>query len=106
MSMLNEPYPEAMPAAVQYLRIGEVELVTMSGEVLWGIKQQIEAACPAPGLWIAAYCNGGHGYIPTTKAQDEGGYEPDTSNWYCMRPPLARGAGETLAQAAIALATG
>ena len=103
LSMLNEPYPESMPVAVQHLCIGAVDLVTISGEVLWGIKEQIDSA--HQHLWIAAYCNGGHGYIPTTQAQDEGGYEPDSANWYYMRPPLARCAGEQLAEAAIAFMT-
>lgn len=55
-----------------------------------------------PGSWVAAYCNGGHGYIPTTRAQEEGGYEPDSSNWYLLRPPLVYGAGDTLVNASVA----
>jgi len=103
-TLLTQSFPDAMPVALQYLRLGGVEWLTLSGEVLWGIHQQIAKACPR--LWIAAYCNGGHGYIPTGQAQEEGGYEPDSSNWYFLRPPLVRGAGETLAEAAIAFTHG
>jgi len=92
-------YPDSMPVAMQLLRLGELQWLTLSGEVLWGIRLQIVAE--RPDLWIAAYCNGGHGYISTGPAQEEGGYEPDSSNWYFQRPPLVRGTGEMLGEAAI-----
>lgn len=105
LTMLEQPYPAHMPVAVQHLSIGEINWLMMSGEVLFGIEQQIQQALAPIKTWIAAYCNGGYGYIPTTVAQDEGGYEPDRSNWYYNRPPLAHGSADQLAQASITFVT-
>ena len=93
----------AMPAALQHLRLGPVELLALSGEVFFEIGRGIREQAGRPGLWVAAYANGGHGYISTRAAQSEGGYEPDSSNYYYGRPPLREGAAELLVEAGASL---
>ena len=92
-----------MPVIVQHLRLGPVEMVALSGEVLFQIGLGIRERLGRTGLWVAAYCNGGHGYIPTDQAIEEGGYEPDSSNYYYGRPALQPGSAERLIDAAVQL---
>ncbi len=85
-----------MPVAVQHLTLGPAEIVALSGEVLFEIGLEIRRRAARGDLWVAGYCNGGHGYIPTDAALREGGYEPDLSNYYYDRPALQAGSGEKL----------
>ena len=58
-------YAANMDVAVQPMRIGPVEIVAFSGEVFYELGQQLREQSARPDLWVAAYCNGGEGYIPT-----------------------------------------
>ena len=89
----------AMPVCVQHLQFGSVEIVALSGEVLFGIGQGIRSRSGRQNLWVAAYCNGGHGYICPDDTMREGGYEPDGSNYYYDRPALCAGAERILVEA-------
>ncbi len=91
-------YPAAVPSRLQRLRIGELTLLALSDEVFYEIGQ---AAAATGGLvWPVGYANGGGGYICTAAAYQEGGYEPNESNWFYDRPPLsAASAGELVATA-------
>lgn len=101
---LRDDCPTAMPVGVQILRLGAVRWIVLSGEVLYGIAQRLERACP--GAWIAAYAHGGHGYIPTRDAQHEGGYEPHDADFYYNRPHLVEGVDDMLVDAAAKLCLG
>lgn len=94
-------YPTHMPVVVQRLMIGPLDLLALSGEVFFEIGLRIKRLADRPCLWVAACCNGGHGYIPTGIAYDEGGYEPVRSSQVYRHPPLRPGAGEHLAEQAV-----
>ncbi|MCY2931368.1 MAG: neutral/alkaline non-lysosomal ceramidase N-terminal domain-containing protein [Planctomycetota bacterium] len=91
----------AMPVCLQHLAIGPVEIVALSGEVLYAIGRQIQDRAAREALWVAAYCNGGHGYVCTDQALAEGGYEPDASNYYYDRPAILPGAERVLVEAGL-----
>jgi neutral ceramidase len=95
-------YPAHMDVVLQPLRIGPVEIVALSGEMFYELGQQVREQSGQPDLWIASYCNGGEGYIPTQAAYAEGSYEVDNSHWFYDRPALVPGEGERLAGAAAA----
>jgi len=95
--------PGFLPAIVQRLSFGPVDLLALSGEVFVEIGQRIRNLAGRDDLWLAAYSNGGFGYVPTQEAFREGGYEPDESCWFYGQPALAAGAGERLAEAAVRL---
>ncbi len=99
-------YPESLPAVVQRLRLGPIELVALSGEVFVEIGQMIQDASGRDQLWVIGCSNGGFGYVPTREAFAEGGYEPEESCWFYGQPALAPGAGERLAEAAVELVHG
>jgi neutral ceramidase len=73
---------EPIFAEVQILRIGEWCLLAISGEPFFAIGQRICQAVPSLNLWILGYGNAYSGYLPTTRAVREGGYEVSESYRY------------------------
>jgi len=65
------------PFEVQALRIGEVAMVGLPGEVFVEYQHQIKAGSPFANTLVFAYTNGNIGYLPTAAAFPEGGYEVD-----------------------------
>lgn len=65
---------------IQALRIGELVIVALPGEVFVEIGLAIKAACESPHVMVIGYANDyGLGYVPTTDAFRQGGYEPTTA---------------------------
>ncbi len=91
---------ETVPFAVQVVRIGELAIVGLSGEVFFEFAQRIAAESPFRHTLVLGYSNGCTCYVPTEEAFVEGGYEADDSfRWYGI-PPLMPHAGEVMTQAA------
>jgi hypothetical protein len=65
---------------VQAFRIGDLALVTLMGEPFVEAQLQIKLASPARHTFVAHFCNGYAGYVPTRRAFERGGYETRTSN--------------------------
>jgi len=65
---------------VQVIKLGNtLTLVTLGSEVVvdYSLRLKKELAGPA-GVWVAGYSNDYSGYIPSTRIQEEGGYEAAT----------------------------
>lgn len=67
------------------IRIDQFTFVTFPGELFHEIGKNIKAITHSQFPFIAGYCNGSLGYLPTQKAHSEGGYEP----WSTAFDPLA-----------------
>lgn len=94
---------ETLPFVVQAIRIGDLAIVGLSGEVFLEFAHEIEAQSPFPHTLVLGYSNGCTCYIPTPQAFTEGGYEAaDSFRWYRV-PPLAPSAGDVMVQAAVRL---
>ena len=68
------PYP------VQVIKFGNaLTMVTLGSEVVvdYSLRLRKELAGPA-AIWVAGYSNDYSGYIPSTRIQEEGGYEAAT----------------------------
>jgi len=87
------------PLEIQVVRLGDLALVGVPGELFVEIGLAIKAASPAPVTAIAGYANDWQGYFPTPNAYDEGAYEvePSASSRYTAE------AGRQIAAAAGAL---
>lgn len=57
------------------LRVGGLTLVSLPGEVMLEIGQQVEAGLGG-NVIVLGYTNGNPGYLCTARSYDEGGYEP------------------------------
>lgn len=64
------------------LRIGEVAVIGLSGEVFVEYALNIRSASPFKETFVLGYTNGCIGYVPTESAYIEGGYEVDVAYKY------------------------
>lgn len=83
---------------VQVLQFGkELSLIALGSEVVVDYSLRLKQALAGPGgVWVAGYSNDYAGYIPSTRIQEEGGYEAATG-W-------ARGIEEIIVAKALELA--
>jgi hypothetical protein len=87
---------ERLAFVIQGLRIGDLGIVALSGEVFLEFAHQIEAGSPFRHTLVLGCGNGCTCYVPTPEAFREGGYEPEESfRWYGTLP-LAPEAGEVM----------
>ncbi|MDD4226800.1 MAG: neutral/alkaline non-lysosomal ceramidase N-terminal domain-containing protein [Mariniphaga sp.] len=66
---------------VTAVRIDDFVWVTFPGELFHEIGKKVKSATHARYPFLAGYCNGAMGYLPTQQAYSEGGYEPWTSRF-------------------------
>jgi neutral ceramidase len=88
---------ETQDTEVQVLRIGDVYIVGLPGEVLVEIGLEIKAKAGIENLFIVSLANDAVGYVCPRAAYKEGGYEPGSGT------NLAPGAGETITERALEL---
>jgi hypothetical protein len=94
-----------VPFHVQALRIGDIAVVGLPGEVFFEYALAIAAASPFEFTAVAGYANGNVGYIPTAAACAEGGYEVcEAIRYYGTTMPVPE--SESLIRAAAAAALG
>ena len=67
------------------IRIDQFTWVTFPGELFHEIGKNIKLITHARFPFIAGYCNGSLGYLPTQQSHSEGGYEP----WSTSFDPVA-----------------
>ena len=65
----------ALPLEIQAVALGEIAYVGLPGEVFSQIGRRIKKGSPFANTFISSLTNGSHGYFPTRKAFQEGGYE-------------------------------
>lgn len=70
---------------VTAIRIDQFAWVTFPGELFHEIGKDIKFITHARFPFIAGYCNGSLGYLPTQQSHSEGGYEP----WSTYFDPVA-----------------
>jgi hypothetical protein len=86
LTRLDEgPLPTGIDVELQAMRIGDLTIVGLPGEVFMEIGAQIEASIEGPSL-ILGYANGNHGYYCTQASYEVGGYEPSFS-WMLYTHP-------------------
>ena len=74
------PYP------VQMLRLGDLHIVTLGGEVVVDYALRLKSELPGSTVWIAGYCNDVMAYIPSVRVLQEGGYEGESAMIYYGLP--------------------
>ncbi|UCG58590.1 MAG: neutral/alkaline non-lysosomal ceramidase N-terminal domain-containing protein [Phycisphaerales bacterium] len=82
---------------IQVIRLGDVYILGLPGEVLVEVGLQIKKRAGLQNLLIVSLSNDAIGYVCHSEAYDEGGYEPGTGT------NLAKGAAEILIEQALAL---
>ena len=88
---------ETQNTEIQVLRIGDVYIVGLPGEVLVEIGLEIKAKAGIENLFVVSLANDAVGYVCPRAAYKEGGYEPGSGT------NLAPGAGEIITEQALKL---
>ena len=88
---------EIQNTEIQVLRIGDVYIVGLPGEVLVEIGLEIKAKAGIENLFVVSLANDAVGYVCPRGAYKEGGYEPGAGT------NLAPGAGEIVTERALQL---
>lgn len=78
----SETIDEAAEFELQALRIGDVAIVGLEGEVFVSYAHNIRARSPFTDTLVLAYTNGCIGYVPTADAYPHGGYEVTSAYKY------------------------
>jgi hypothetical protein len=83
-----------LATAMTIVTAGDVAIVGIPGELFVELGLAIKATPHFAQTFVAGYCNDLIGYIPTSAAYGEGGYEVDTAR-------VAAGGGETIVDTAL-----
>ncbi len=89
--------PDHVTTEIHVLKLGDTCLLGLPGEILIELGLAIKERATVKNLFIVTLANDAVGYVPHRQAYKEGGYEPTTAT------KLAEGAGEVLAEQALAL---
>jgi hypothetical protein len=90
--------PESRATVLQVIRIGDLVLVGLPGEIFVEFGLAIKAASPATRTAVVSLANDYVGYVPTVQAFAEGGYE----TWAARSAWPAPGTGEAMVEALLA----
>jgi neutral ceramidase len=82
---------------IQLLRLGDIYILGLPGEVLVEVGLEIKKRAGLENLLVVTLANDAIGYVCHSEAYEEGGYEPGSGT------DLARGAGEIMVEEALAL---
>ena len=88
--------PRERPAPIQAMRIGEVGLASLPGEIFVEIGLGIKKESPFSRTLVGELSNGTVGYVPSDTAFEQGSYEVYTS-------VIPRGTGTKMLEAAVQL---
>jgi neutral ceramidase len=89
--------PEPITTELQVLRLGDIYILGLPGEILVEVGLEIQKRAKLENLIIVTICNDAIGYVPHSAAYDEGGYEPGSAT------KLAKGAAEIMIEQALEL---
>lgn len=91
-----------VPLRMAALRVGDVALITMGAEVFTEIGLALKATFPTQPIMFVSVADGCIGYLPTTEAQSQGGYEVDMAPFFYRYPgKFVEGVGELAQRAAV-----
>lgn len=93
----EEEAEEYITSEMQVLRLGDIYILGLPGEVLVEIGLEIKKRAGLERLLIVSLANDVIGYVCHGAAYEEGGYEPDSAT------QLAKGAGEIMVKEALGL---
>ncbi len=70
---------QELPIELRALSIGDVVLIGIPGEPFAELGQAMKDGWPTNQVMVVGYANGSVGYMPTSSAHQEGGYEAETT---------------------------
>lgn len=96
--------PTFVRAEIQVIRLGTLAFVAVPGELFVDLGLAIKQQSPVLRTHIVTYANGNVGYLPTSTAYAQGGYEVDIAHRYYGYPAsVAPEAGNIVVNTALEL---
>ena len=95
--ILLQDLPQEYPVPVHTLRVNDLGIAGLHGEVFVEIGLDIKARSPFPQTMVIGLANGSTGYIATDQALDEGSYETRL----CRHVRSPKGTGKLWADTAV-----
>ena len=95
--VLLQDLPQEYPVPVHTLRVNDLGIAGLHGEVFVEIGLDIKARSPFPQTMVIGLANGSTGYIATDQALDEGSYETRL----CRHVRSPKGTGKLWADTAV-----
>ena len=92
-----EKTAEYISTEMQVLRLGDIYILGLPGEVLVEVGLEIKRRAGIERLFVVSLSNDAIGYVCHNQAYEEGGYEPGSGTH------LAKGAGEIMVEQALEL---
>ena len=93
----NDRTPDYVTTEIQVLKLGDIYILGLPGEILVEVGLQIKKRAGLENLFIVTLSNDAVGYVCHSQAYEEGGYEPGSGT------NLAKGAGEIMIKQALGL---
>lgn len=90
---------ETFETWLQVLRLGEVALVGIPGEMFAALGLEIRCRSPFRHTIVIGLANDEIGYIPDRRGHEQGGYQ----TWFCGHSQVEPGTGEAMVEAALSL---
>jgi hypothetical protein len=103
IALAQRAVPESATVELQAIALGHASFLCINAEIFSHLADALRTALDQDRYWIVGYANGLIGYIPTSQAIDEGGYEVEHAFIFYGGLPLRRGAFETIGDRAIEL---
>ena len=94
---LSKIQEKSVLSEIQAISLGNIALASIPGELFVEYGLEIKKKSPFPHTFIIGYANDYVGYIPTSKAFEEGGYEVRTG----IASKLDPGVGEFITKKAL-----
>ena len=80
--------PATYPYPVQVWKLGELEWITLGGEVVVDYSLRLKQEVGAGKTWVMGYANDVMAYIPSLRVLKEGGYEGGGAMLYYGLPTV------------------
>lgn len=96
-SKQSDAIQEVIRSEIQILRLGDIYILGLPGEVLAEVGMEIRKRTDIDKLILISLSNDIIGYVCHQDAYEEGGYEPDSATY------LAKGSGEIMIREALEL---
>jgi hypothetical protein len=97
------PAADFVPCEVQAMKIGNIRLLGLAGEVMVDYGLKIKKGAGNTPLMVCGYTNAPVGYIPTAEALHDGGYEISSFIWRKFAAPYAPDMEDMLVKEALNL---
>ncbi|HIE13671.1 TPA: hypothetical protein EYP70_00190 [Candidatus Bathyarchaeota archaeon] len=103
IAKLEEGMPDSIETEIQVLRLGDIALIFLPGEIFVDLGLEIMSRSPFKKMMVVGYSANYVGYIPTSIDFEIGGYASTKVPIILRQPPYLKSVGKNLVEESINL---